>query len=92
MKEQFVIVKRSLDQEVPEVWIANGIKSAMIMQAGLIMGVNWEEPGNTDIIWALIEKNTEEVIANLEKTRIDRLYNEEEEVYILWLPKQDRLK
>lgn len=82
MKQLFVVVSRNIDEEVKTV-VCEDFIEACAAQAGLLVGMP------ADVMKNLLKKDDIlQIKDNLEKVGRDRLANDEEEVYIFWIPER----
>ena len=86
MKQLFVVVSRNIDEEVKNV-VCEDFIEACATQAGMLVGMP------ADVVKNILKK--EEILQskeNIEKVGRDRLANDEEEVYIFWLPERSSMR
>ena len=86
MKQLFVVVSRNIDKEVKTV-VCEDFIEACATQAGMLVGMP------VDVVKNILKK--EEILQikeNIEKVGRDRLANDEEEVYIFWLPERSSMR
>ena len=86
MKQLFVVVSRNIDEEVKTV-VCEDFIEACATQAGMLVGMP------ADVVKNILKK--EEILQfkeNIEKVGRDRLANDEEEVYIFWLPERSSMR
>ena len=86
MEQLFVIVSRNLDGEI-KIEKETDIIKAIAIQKGMLIGCG------PDFAKGLVTKDEiEEVIERLEKYHKDRIYNDYEEVTIVYFPARDKLR
>lgn len=86
MENLFVLVQRNLNGLV-HIESTNDLIDAIAKQKALLVGT---DPAFMKNI--LTKDEIDGVIDRLEKWHQDRLFNDEEEVLIIWLPKRDKLR
>ena len=86
MKQLFVVVSRNTDEEVKTV-VCEDFVEACATQAGLLVGMP------ADVMKNLLKRDDIlQIKDNLEKNGRDRLANDEEEVYIFWMPERKAMR
>ncbi|MBQ6134303.1 MAG: hypothetical protein IJI65_09140 [Lachnospiraceae bacterium] len=87
MKQMFCIVSRNLDDETKVTMVCDDFIEACATQLSMLVGAPVEmcKP-------ILKEEAILEIKKNIETTGRDRLCNDEEEVYIFWMPSREKIR
>ena len=86
MEQIFIIAQRNLEDEI-HIETEKDLTTAIAKQKALLVGAPVE------MVRPLInEKEINEVLANLNRMGRDRLCNDEEEVYLFFLPKRNVMR
>ena len=88
MDQLFVLVQRRLDGYM-KIFVEHDLMEALILQKALIATDN-PSPEELEIVKQMMtQKDVHIAVNNLNKTFMDRLCNDEEEVIIIYFPKRD---
>ena len=88
MKELYLIVKRKTDG-YEAIYSADDIVKAISAQKALIGNDELTSDIVREARKTVTDDEVREVSANIEKANYDRLYNDDEEVYIFHMPARD---
>lgn len=85
MKEHFLVVSRTIDDEIEILPIFDDLKMALKAQKAIIVGMPIE------LSW-VSDKEYKQAEQSLMRNGIDRICNDEQEVYIFRLPSRDFMR
>ena len=87
MKQWFCIVSRNINEETSTTMVCDDFIEACATQLAVLVGAS------VDMCKPMLKKEDIEAIKkNLETQGRDRLSNDEEEVYMFWIPGRDAMR
>ena len=87
MKQWFCIVLRNINEETSTTMVCDDLVEACATQLAVLVGAP------ADMCKSMLKtKDIEAIKKNLETHGRDRLSNDEEEVYIFWIPGRDVMR